>query len=152
MECQTHLLGLKFRRPGAPDSKRQDAMQQVRIFEPVVTGRSGDGGIDGKGIIRLQGIISFHVVFQCKRYTGAVQASEVRAFRGAVEGRADRGLFITSGRFSTGAAAEASREGTRPIDLIDGGAFAEMLKHFALGVTVGTVEQVEVDRDWYSRL
>jgi restriction system protein len=139
----------------APDQFERLSMRLLReagFTQVVVTGRSGDGGIDGKGIVRLQGIVSFHVVFQCKRYTGVVQAQDVRAFRGAIEGRADRGLFITSGRFTSGATAEASREGARPIDLIDGGAFAEMLKHYGLGVTVTTVEQVDVDRDWYSRL
>ena len=44
-----------------------------------VTGRSGDGGIDGKGIARMAGVLSFHVVFQCKRYQGAVSASQVPA-------------------------------------------------------------------------
>jgi restriction system protein len=91
---------LKVVRAIAPDQFERLAMRLLReagFTQVVVTGRSGDGGIDGKGIIRLQGIVSFHVVFQCKRYTGVVQAPEVRAFRGAVEGRADRGLFITSG-------------------------------------------------------
>jgi restriction system protein len=102
--------------------------------------------------VRLQGIVSFHVVFQCKRYAKTVQAEDVRSFRGAVEGRADRGLFITSGRFTSGALAEASREGARPIDLIDGSAFAEMLKQYALGISIATVEEVEIDRDWYAKL
>ena len=153
LDWRERLLGVV--RNVAPDQFERLSMRLLReagFTQVVVTGRSGDGGIDGKGIVRLQGIVSFHVVFQCKRYTGVVQASDVRAFRGAIEGRADRGLFITSGRFTAGATAEASREGARPIDLIDGGAFAEMLKQYGLGVTVTTVEQVDVDRDWYSRL
>jgi restriction system protein len=67
-------------------------------FVPVeVTGRSGDGGVDGKGIMQIGGLLSFHVVFQCKRYQGSVSTHHVRDFRGAMVGRADKGLLITTG-------------------------------------------------------
>ena len=84
-----------------------------------VTGRSGDGGIDGAGVLRVN-LISFHVQFQCKRYAGSVGAPQIRDFRGAMVGRADKGLFITTGAFTTDAQREAVRDGAPAIDLIDG--------------------------------
>ena len=113
-----------------------------------VTGRTGDGGIDGKGIARMAGVLSFHVVFQCKRYQGAVSSSQVRDFRGAMVGRADKGLLITTGRFTRDAVAEATREGAPPIDLIDGDRLADMLKALKLGVRTEVVERVIVNEAW----
>jgi restriction system protein len=127
-------------------------LREAGFVDLNVTGRVGDGGIDGKGIVRVNGVVSFHVVFQCKRYVGSVSGEQVRAFRGAIEGRADRGLFITSGRFTTAAKAEATREGARPIDLIDGTDFAGMLKQFALGVKTRMVETTDIDDEWFGRL
>ncbi|MCG3776887.1 MAG: Mrr restriction system protein [Nitrospira sp.] len=124
-------------------------LRESGFVDLTVTGRVGDGGIDGKGIVRINGVVSFHVVFQCKRYVGAVTGEEVRAFRGAMEGRADRGLFITSGRFTSSAKAEATREDARPIDLIDGREFAAMLRTFSLGVTTRVVEVTDVDEQWF---
>jgi restriction system protein len=78
------------------------------------------GGIDGVGIARINGFLSFHVLFQCKRYQGSVSASQIRDFRGAMQGRTDKGLFITTGTFTRDAIKEATRDGAPPIDLIDG--------------------------------
>ena len=97
-------------------------------------GRTGDGGIDGKGIARIHGLMSFHVIFQCKRYQGVVSSGEIRDFRGAMVGRSDKGLFITTGSFSRDAMKEATRDGAPPIDLLDGDQLAEKLKEFRLGV------------------
>ena len=93
-----------------------------------VTGKTNDGGIDGKGMIRLGGVLSFHVVFQAKRYQGSVSSSVIRDFRGAMSGRADKGLIMTTGSFTREAKKEAQRDGATPIDLIDGNDFAEKLK------------------------
>ena len=90
-------------------------------------GQTGDGGIDGHGIIRLNGLVSFPVLFQCKRYTGSVTPSQVRDFRGAMAGRADKGLVITTGTFTRDAKREAIREGCRP-DLIDGDLLLDSLR------------------------
>ena len=114
-----------------------------------MTGRTGDGGIDGKGIAKIHGIMSFHVIFQCKRYQGVVSASEIRDFRGAMVGRADKGLFITTGTFTRDAVKEATRDGAPPIDLIDGDALAEKLKELRLGVKVEMIENVTLEPDWF---
>lgn len=139
----------------SPDAFERLAMRLLResgFVHAEVTGRSGDGGIDGKGIARMAGVLSFHVVFQCKRYQGAVSSSQVRDFRGAMVGRADKGLLITTGRFSRDAIAEATREGAPPIDLIDGDRLADMLKVLKLGVRTELVERVVVDEGWLGSL
>ena len=117
-----------------------------------VTGRTGDGGIDGRGIAKIHGFMSFHVLFQCKRYKGSVAAGEVRDFRGAMVGRADKGLFITTGSFTPAAIKEATRDGAPPIDLVDGGELAEKLKELGLGVKTDMVERISVDDAWFKSL
>jgi restriction system protein len=117
-----------------------------------VTGRSGDGGIDGRGIARVHGLMSFHVLFQCKRYKGSVGPGEIRDFRGAMVGRADKGLFITTGTFTPAAVKEATRDGAPPIDLLDGSEFAEKLKEFGIGVRTESVEVVRIEEAWFETI
>ena len=116
-----------------------------------VTGRSGDGGIDGKGVVKVGGILSFHVVFQAKRYKDVVPPSVVRDFRGAMVGRADKGLIITTGTFTRDAKAEAQRDGAPPIDLINGEELADRLKELSIGVEteLQTIEKVQIKKDWF---
>ena len=115
-----------------------------------ITGRSGDGGIDGTGVLRIN-LLSFHVQFQCKRYTGLVTARDMRDFRGAIVGRGDKGLFITTGRFTKGAQEEAVRDGAPPIDLIDGEALCDLLKELNMGVKTETVETVVLEKEYFSK-
>lgn len=119
-----------------------------------VTGRSGDGGIDGKGVIRVGGLLSFHVNFQCKRYRGSVSPSTIRDFRGALMGRADKGLIITTGSFTKDARREAQRDGASPIDLIDGNDLVEKLKQLEIGVEVKqrVVEEVIIKKEFFDTL
>ncbi len=127
----------------------QRLLRESGFVQVDVTGRTGDGGIDGKGIARIHGFMSFHVVFQCKRYQGVVSASHIRDFRGAMVGRADKGLFITTGTFSRDAVKEATRDGAPPIDLVDGDHLAEKLKEFSLGIRTEMIENVTVDESWF---
>lgn len=117
-----------------------------------MTGKVGDGGIDGKGIVRVSGLLSFHVIFQCKRYKGSVVPSQIRDFRGAMQGRADKGLIITTGSFTREAIKEATRDGAPPIDLIDGQLLCDKLKELKLGVSTKQTEIVELRNDWFSTL
>ncbi len=136
----------------APDAFERLAKRLLRengFVQVEVTGKSGDGGIDGKGIVKIQNILSYHVVFQCKRYRESVSSPHIRDFRGAMIGRADKGLFITTGTFTQDAIKEARRDGAPPIDLIDGQDLIEMLKNLKLGVTVRLVEEVAVDKAWF---
>ena len=127
-------------------------LRELGFSNVEVTGKSGDGGIDGKGVVRLGGVLSFHVVFQCKRYQGTVSSGQIRDFRGSMIGRADKGLLITTGTFTRDAKQEAQRDGAPPIDLVDGYQMADRLRELGLGVEVYTVEQVKILSDWFTDL
>lgn len=130
----------------------QRLLRELGFVNVEVTGKSNDGGIDGKGIIKIGSVLSFHVVFQAKRYKGAVSSSVIRDFRGAMVGRADKGLMMTTGSFTREAKKEAQRDGATPIDLIDGNDFAERLKELRLGVSVELVEEVKINKDWFKKI
>ena len=127
----------------------QRILRESGFIEVEVTKRSGDGGIDGYGTIRLGGLISFNVLFQSKRYKGNIGPETVRDFRGAMVGRADKGVIISTGGFTLEARREATRDGAPPIDLIDGRLLAEKLKELKLGVRTNLVEYVEVNDEWF---
>ena len=138
--------------PDAFERLSKRILRESGFIQVEVTGRSGDGGIDGKGIMRLSGLLSFHVIFQCKKYQGSVTASDIRDFRGAMIGRADKGLFITTGTFTRDAIREATRDGAPPIDLIDGDQLADKLKELGLGLKKEMVEKISVDTEWFKSI
>ena len=152
LDWRQHLHGILTRKltPAAFERLVQRVLREAGFTQVEVTGRSGDGGIDGKGIARIHGLMSFHVLFQCKRYTGSVGSGEIRDFRGAMVGRADKGLFITTGTFTPAAVKEATRDGAPPIDLLDGGDFAEKLKELSIGVRTEKVELVHIEDEWFN--
>ena len=127
----------------------QRILRESGFIEVEVTKRSGDGGIDGHGTIRIGGLISFNVLFQSKRYKGNIGPDIVRDFRGAMVGRADKGMIISTGGFTLEARREATRDGAPPLDLIDGRLLAEKLKELKLGVKTNLVEHVEVLDEWF---
>ncbi len=137
--------------PNAFERLCQRVLRESGFIKVEVTGRSGDGGIDGAGVLRVN-LLSFHVRFQCKRYTGSVGAPAIRDFRGAMVGRADKGLFITTGGFTTEAKREAVRDGAPAIDLIDGITLCDLLKERNLGVTITTIEQVAPQPEFFDNL
>lgn len=138
--------------PAAFERLCQRLLRELGFQNVEVTGRSNDGGIDGKGLLRLGGVLSFHVIFQAKRYKGTISPSIVRDFRGAMVGRADKGLIMTTGNFSREAKREAARDGAPPIDLMDGNELAEKLKELKLGVEIELVEKVNIKSDWFKSL
>lgn len=140
--------------PSAFERLTQRLLRESGFTQVEITGRSGDGGIDGKGIMRLGGLLSFHVIFQCKRWQGSITPSIVRDFRGAMVGRADKGLFITTGSFTKDAVKEATRDGAPPIDLVDSDQLIDKLKELALGVKTRKIEKEEVtiDREWFASI
>jgi len=109
---------------------RESGFQNV-----TVTGRSGDGGLDGNGVVEVNAFVSFRVLFQCKRYSGAVAPAQVRDFRGAMQGRADKGIILTTGTFTVEARREAVRDGVPPIELVDGEKLLDMFEKLELGLT-----------------
>ncbi len=137
------LLKMK---PAAFERLCQRILKDSGFIKVDVTGRSGDGGIDGIGVLRLN-LLSFHVFFQCKRWKGSVGASTIRDFRGAMVGRADKGLVMTTGTFTVDARKEATRDGAPAIDLVDGETLCELLKSLKIGVSIRKVEHVLVEQD-----
>jgi len=131
----------------------QRLLRESGFTRVEVTGKSGDGGIDGVGVLRVN-LISFQVLFQCKRWKGSVGSEVVRNFRGAMQGRADKGLIITTGTFTAEARKEATRDGAPAIDLIDGEALCGLLKDLGLGVRVIEVreEKVSLDQEFFATI
>ena len=146
------LLGiLRNMEPNAFERLCQRILRESGFTRVEVTGRVGDGGIDGAGVLRVN-LISFHVRFQCKRYAGTVGAPEIRDFRGAMVGRADKGLFITTGAFTKEAQREAVRDGAPAIDLIDGTELCVLLKDLELGVSTRTVLEITPEPEFFKAL
>lgn len=137
---------LKQLAPAAFERLAQRILRESGFIKVEVTGRTGDGGIDGTGVLRIQ-LVSFQVLFQCKRYKDTVGAGAIRDFRGAMVGRTDKGLFITTGRFTLDARQEATRDGAPPIELIDGEELCELLRSLRIGITIEIVERVVIQSD-----
>jgi restriction system protein len=133
----------------APGFERlcQRLLREAGFTQVIVTGSSGDGGIDGYGTLSVNPLVSFKVLFQCKRYAKAVPPPHVRDFRGAMAGRADKGIIITTGTFTAEARREASRDGVPPIELIDGEKLVDMLEQLELGLRA--VKTYEVDHVFF---
>ncbi len=130
--------------PSAFERLCQRLLREAGFSKVEVTGKTGDGGIDGTGVLRMN-LLSFQVIFQCKRWQGSVGAPTVRDFRGAMVGRADKGLILTTGTFTAEARREAVRDGAPAIDLVDGEMLCDLLRQHRLGVRVEMVERVTVD-------
>ncbi len=134
-DYRTELLEkLREMPPAAFERFCQRLLYEAGFSEVSVTGRSGDGGIDGHGILAVNSLVSFKVLFQCKRYSGGVSPGQVRDFRGAMMGRADKGIILTTGHFTSDARKEAVRDGATPIELVDAKKLIDMLEslEFAL--------------------
>ena len=121
----------------------QRLLRESGFQEVSVTGRSGDGGIDGIGILQVNVLVSFKVLFQCKRYSGTVTVAQVRDFRSAMMGRADKGIILTTGSFTADSRKEAVRDGVPPIELVDGEKLVAMLEQLELGLRPRTTYEVD---------
>ena len=134
--------------PSGFERLSQRLLREAGFTQVVVTGSAGDGGIDGYGTLQVNTLVSFKVLFQCKRYSKSVSPSQVRDFRGAMAGRADKGIIITTGTFTAEARREASRDGVVAIELIDGEKLVEMLEDLELGLT--PVKAFEINESFFS--
>lgn len=147
IELQDHRTRLlELIRSLSPDGFERLSQRLLREsgFQHVtVTGRSGDGGIDGIGTLQINPFVSFNVLFQCKRYQGTVTPSQVRDFRGAMMGRADKGIIITTGTFTLEAKKEARRDGVPPIELVDGDVLVDMFERLELGLTPKRIYDID---------
>jgi restriction system protein len=109
-------------------------LSEVGIHDVQITGGAGDQGIDGTGVIKVNEVVGFTIIFQCKRYKDSIVPHHVRDFRGTMQGRADKGIIITTGRFTSEAKKEAVRDGVPPIELIDGERLVSLFEKYQLGL------------------
>lgn len=138
------LLGvLKGLPPAGFERLCQRLLRESGFQQVTVTGRSRDGGIDGNGVLEVNPFVSFRVLFQCKRYNGSVVPAQVRDFRGAMAGRADKGIILTTGTFTLEARKEAVRDGVPPIELVDGEKLVDMFEKLELGLVPRTAYVID---------
>ena len=125
----------------------QNLLREVGFEEVIVVGRSGDGGIDGYGTLRINKLVSDRVIFQCKRHTKTISPAYIREFRGSMAARADGGIFLATSAFSAEAKREAAREGAAPIEMVDLQGLISLLIDLGLGVNERII--YEVDEDFF---
>ncbi len=125
-------------------------LRECGFSQVDVTKKSADGGIDGTGKLRINGIFSFNVAFQCKRYAGNVSAGDIRDFRGSLTTDIEKGVLITTGTFTKAAREEASNAGKQQIDLIDGEEFISKLIEYGIGVKEKKI--YEIDRGFFEKV
>jgi restriction system protein len=133
--------------PAGFENLCQRLLRESGFEEVTVTGKTGDGGIDGQGILQLNPFVSFRVMFQCKRYKDAVGPAVVRDFRGAMAGRAEKGIILTTGYFTAQAESEASRDGATPVEIVDGEALVMLLAGLELGLR--RIDSFEVEPGFF---
>ena len=134
-DYKSELLALiKSLPPDGFERLCQRVLRESGFQEVTVTGKTGDGGIDGIGVLQVNPFVSFNVLFQCKRYQGSVTPSQVRDFRGAMAGRADKGIMMTTGTFTVEAKKEARRDGAAPIELVAGEDLVKLFEDLELGL------------------
>jgi len=147
-DYKTELLELlRSISPAGFEKICQRLLRESGFQKVIVTGKSGDGGIDGHGILQINPLVSFKVLFQCKRYQGSVSSGTVRDFRGAMAGRADKGIIMTTGTFTTEAVKEAHRDGAVPLELVDGDKLIDMFEMVGLGLK--PVRTFEIDYPFF---
>lgn len=137
------LATLKALPPNGFERLCQRLLREAGFEQVTVTGRPGDGGIDGIGLLQMNPFVSFKVLFQCKRFDGSVGPAQVRDFRGAMQGRADKGIILTTGTFSNESRREAVRDGVPPIELVDGERLIEMFESLELGLVPRTTYDLD---------
>jgi restriction system protein len=107
-----------------------------------VTGKTGDGGIDGHGKLKV-GLATMNVAFQCKRWQGQVGRPVIDQFRGAIQGKFEQGVVFTPSDFSEPARGASLQMGAVPIVLINGDAIVQLMIEKGIGVKRRPVEIYE---------
>jgi len=125
---------------------------RVNSFEnPKLTGGSHDEGIDGVATLRINPFVSFRVLFQAKRYKDGnnISRAQIGDFRNAMIGRADKGIFITTSKFTSEAIKEANREGAPQVELVDAEQLVKMIELSGLGLK--PVTTYEIDHNFFQQ-
>jgi len=136
--------------PYAFERLTQRLLRECGFSQVEVTKKSGDGGIDGFGRLMINGLFSFKVAFQCKRYSGNVPSSDIRDFRGSLTTDVEKALFIITGSFSKPAKEEAMTQGKIQIDLVDGEDFISRLAEYKIGVK--PITDYEIDESYFAKI
>ena len=134
---------LKSISPAAFERFCQGLLREVGFESVEVTGKSGDGGIDGIGLLQVNPLLSLRTLFQCKRYGDSVSSPTIRNFRGAMAGRSDYGIILTTGTFTSDARKEATRDGVPAIELVDGERIVDLCEKFGLGLRKRTIFEID---------
>ncbi len=136
--------------PFAFEVLAQRLLRECGFVDVHVTKKSGDDGIDGTGKLLINGIFSFNVAFQCKRYKGQVGSDKIRDFRGSLDNNIEKGVLITTGSFSKSAREEASAPGKKQIDLMDGNDFMDKLAEYGIGLNPRT--EYDIDEGYFASI
>ena len=145
---------LKYLRTMPPKSFERFCLYLLRVnkFENLkLLGNSHDEGIDGSAVLRINPFVSFRVLFQAKRYKNGnnVCRSLIGDFRNAMIGRADKGIFITTSKFTQDAIKEANREGAPQVELVDSDQLIKMIENANIGLK--PVMTYEVDHSFFEQ-
>ena len=142
---ETILSILKNLSSGGFEKLCKRLLTEIGVHDVQITGGTGDQGIDGTGVVKVNDVVGFNIIFQCKRYRDVVAPHHVRDFRGTMQGRADKGIIITTGRFTAEAKKESVRDGVPPIELIDGERLVTLFEKYKLGLKPKVVYDVVLD-------
>ncbi len=126
-------------------------LETLGFTDVEVLGKVADGGVDGVGFLH-ENLLSRKIYFQCKCWRYNVGSPQIRNFRGALDGRSNQGLFITTSRFTAPAKDEAIRDGSILIDLIDGNRLCDLIKEKNLGVVIYPNGQLVPIKDFFDNI
>jgi len=127
-------------------------LESMGYGKAVVTGKKGDGGIDGVLYHDELGLET--IVFQAKRYAenNIVNASMVRDFLGGIDeinATATKGVFITTSRFTPDARKIKSK--TKILKLIDGDELVKLMIDYEIGVNVyDTYKLKKINQEFFT--
>lgn len=146
---QKILHQLKSLNPYEFEKFCRNLLEVYGFLDLSVTQKSRDGGIDGYGKLKI-GLAYMKVAFQCKRWnTGSVSRKEIDAFRGAIQGEYEQGIFFTTSTFTKEAMTYSIKQGAVPIILIDGKMIVDFMiekqfgiEHENLPIYINALDQV----------
>ena len=121
-----------------------DLLLALGFEDVVVTVKSGDGGVDVRGVlVACGGMIRTRYAVQVKKWKPNVLAPDIQALRGSLAAE-EHGLFVTTSNYSAGAYAEAVAPGKKPITLINGQQLLGVLIEYNFGVNSTTFRVLEL--------
>lgn len=129
--------------PSAFEQFCADLLRYLGLERVEVTGGTGDKGIDGEGYLPIEPLVTAKVAFQCKRYSGSVGTKDMLSFIGAIWNRAEKGLFFTTGYFTTQAKQLAQEGNSSLVELIDGDRLVDLLEQYSFGLREAKTFEVD---------